>query len=90
MVADNPTGHRAPLALASDGSLLVNVYHWDGANDPQTLLRQAAASGRPVFIGVVAAAHCVDDAFGEMDDAAASIAGKMLARMMCRGRQPLE
>ena len=43
----------APMAVASDGALLINVAATYGPGDPQALLERALAEGRPVFIGVV-------------------------------------
>ena len=46
--------HPARLALAADGTLLVNV-DWLGPERPWSdMLRDALAHGGPVFLGVVA------------------------------------
>ena len=51
-----PRLHSAALAVASDGTILVNAAHLDGepAHDPNALLARALADGGAVFIGVSA------------------------------------
>lgn len=44
--------HAAALALASDGTLLLNVAADAGDDDLEALLEQARKSGGSVFIGV--------------------------------------
>jgi len=44
--------HRAPLALTSDGTVLVNVAEFDGRRDLAELLRKARSTRGRVFIGV--------------------------------------
>jgi hypothetical protein len=44
----------APMALASDGSLLINVAGSDGPKDTTSLIERAVALGGRVFVGVVA------------------------------------
>lgn len=46
--------HRAPFALASDGTVLVNVAEFDGVNDLAAALRRAGTEGGAVFVGVPA------------------------------------
>ena len=45
--------HYAPLALASDGSVLVNLAHFDGPHSTSALLALALKQPGAVFIGVV-------------------------------------
>jgi hypothetical protein len=45
--------HQAPLAIASDDTMLVDMHHCDGSLDLQLLLEQAADLGVAVFIGIV-------------------------------------
>ncbi len=42
-----------PLAVTSDGTLLLNVAMTDGPTDPRQLVERAMAQGSPVFVGVV-------------------------------------
>ena len=43
---------EAPLAIASDGTVLVNVGHSDGPSDPRAIFDRAFAGGDSIFIGV--------------------------------------
>ena len=42
----------SPLALTSDGNLLLGMTHTDGSLQPEALLERALASGSRVFIGI--------------------------------------
>ena len=53
--------HDAPLALTSDGTVLVNLAHFDGPRSPAALLRRALAQKGQVFIGVQLTEQEVDD-----------------------------
>ncbi len=44
--------HSAPLALASDGTLLINISHYIGIVEPEKLLEMAMADNGRTFIGV--------------------------------------
>jgi hypothetical protein len=44
--------HPAPIALTSDGELLVNVGYFDDVHDVEDTLRRAKQERSPVFIGV--------------------------------------
>ena len=43
--------HRAPFALASDGTVLLNIAEFDGVHSLESLLEQARAQPGPVFVG---------------------------------------
>ena len=45
--------HRAPLAVASDGSVLVNLAHFDGVTSVADAVEKAVNAQREVFFGVV-------------------------------------
>ena len=45
--------HRAPLAVASDGSVLVNLAHFDGVASVADAVEKAVNAQREVFFGVV-------------------------------------
>jgi len=65
----------APLAVATDGTLIANVTHAmaEISDDPQDLLAEALASGRQVFLGVALTESEIDDAKKRLDDAAAEV-----------------
>ena len=44
--------HTAPLALASDGTILINVAEFDGSRTLPALLQRAQKQRGAVFIGV--------------------------------------
>ena len=45
--------HSAPLAVASDGSVLVNLAHFDGVTDLDDAVEKAGRERGKVFVGVV-------------------------------------
>lgn len=71
--------HRAPLALASDGAILVNVHHGTGETDLFALLSEAAKRGT-VFIGVVVVEEHRAIVAEAIDDAATEAASVVLAK----------
>lgn len=79
--------HQAPLAIASDGTLLVNMHHWDGACDPQLLVDHAAELGGAVFIGIAVQPAEHRQALVQLDDAATSAAASLLARLVAKKRR---
>ena len=58
--------HDAPLALTSDGTVLVNVTHFDGPRSPAALLKRALAQKGKVFIGVVLSKEEVNDVLEQL------------------------
>lgn len=46
-----PRIHSAPFAIASDGSILVNVNGYAGETDLEALLRRAVEDGKMIFVG---------------------------------------
>jgi hypothetical protein len=64
----------APMAVASDGSLIVNVAVSAGRLDPQKLVERALAEGRPVFVGIVLRPKEVTFTMKALDDSTAEIA----------------
>ena len=71
--------HRAPLALASDGSVLANVHHITGETDLFPLLKEAAKRGA-VFVGVVVSDEDRAVITEVIDDAATEAASVVLAK----------
>jgi hypothetical protein len=70
---------RAPLALASDGSVIANVHHVTGATDIAVLIIEAAKRGT-VFIGVVVPEEHRAIVAEAIDDAATEAASVVLAK----------
>jgi len=71
--------HRAPFALASDGTVLVNLTEFDGPRALDSFLRKAMAQKGAVFVGVQMAPAEVRRVLARLDDgsqeAAAYVAG---------------
>jgi len=71
--------HRAPLALCSDGTVLLNLAEFDGVRSPAALLERALAQEGAVFIGVQLSGAEVERVLTRLDDnyteAAAYLAG---------------
>jgi hypothetical protein len=67
----------APMAVASDGSLLISVAEFQADTSIATLVRVAAATGLPIFVGVVVPHRFRARLAKDIDDAAADIAGRI-------------
>jgi len=78
--------HRAPLALASDGAVLVNVHHLAGDTDPRRLLEVAEGLHAPLFVAIVATARETRRAAQRLDDAATDVAASILGSRMSTER----
>jgi hypothetical protein len=76
----------APLAIASDGSLLLNIAHASGPTDPRKLLERALAEGRAVFIGVTCPVTQQAVAKRWLDEAAAEMVGTIWGKRQRRRR----
>jgi hypothetical protein len=59
---------QAPLAVASDGTVLLNVAHAADVTDPRKLVDAVMAEGAPVFVGVTARPGEVATMLGGLDD----------------------
>ena len=71
--------HRAPLALASDGTVVLNLSEFDGPRSLEAFLDKALAQKGAVFIGVELTPAEVRRVLARLDDgsqeAAAYVAG---------------
>jgi hypothetical protein len=65
----------APMAVASDGSLLLNMAMTDGSTDPRQLVERALVQGSKVFVGVVATPGEVAVTKRWMDDSTVEVVG---------------
>jgi len=76
--------HRAPLALTSDGTVLLNVAEFDGRRDLAELLRKARSTRGRVFIGVEVdgreVALIVEEAAGGAAEGVARVVGRRQRR----------
>ncbi|HQP39699.1 MAG TPA: hypothetical protein PLI95_31160 [Polyangiaceae bacterium] len=84
------TIHRAPLALASDGTILLNTAVFDVPKRIEQLLELALRERGAVFIGIALAPHEVEQLRLQVDDAvlqaAFFTAGARQRRSRQRGR----
>jgi hypothetical protein len=82
----------APLAVASDGSLLMNIAASAGPLHPVKLTERALAEGGKIFVGIVATPKEIRSALKALDDSTAEIASWIWGarhrrrRDMARGR----
>ncbi len=81
-----PRIHASGLAIASDGTILVNVAHWETSQDPQVLLERAIAEGGELFVGVQINVREGRQALRLLDDRAAEAAGVIGGRRHRRRR----
>ena len=67
---------RAPLAIASDGSVLVNAITWTTDNDLDAVIDAAKAHGGTVFVGVIMPKSKVGQVLRRLEDFCAEVAGR--------------
>jgi hypothetical protein len=83
---------KAPMAVASDGSILINVAASAGPHDTVKLVERAVAEGCPIFAGVTVSAQERRLVLTHLDDATAEIASWIFGgrhrhrRKVARGR----
>lgn len=68
----------APLAVTSDGTVLVNVAGYQGVLEPERLLEMALADEGEVFIGVVLDAGEVEQVLERLSHGTAEAAAYVL------------
>ncbi len=71
---------RAPLAVASDGSVFVNAVTLTTNDSLDAVIEAAKAAGGTVFVGVAMSPGEVNQALRQLDDMAAEIAATVGAR----------
>ena len=71
--------HAAALALASDGTLLLNVAADSGDDDLEALLERARKSGGSVFVGVPLSAAEAERVATRLEHAGAEAAALLFA-----------
>ena len=67
----------APLALTSDGALVLNAAEFQDDTKPETVLRVALATGLKVFIGILVPNGHRAWLARAIDDASADVAGRI-------------
>lgn len=77
---DDPGDLGAPLALASDGTLLVNVDYL-----PADVLK-----GEPLWVGVPVRSEHLNEARAALDAAALDVVGRTVERMTGEAEEPLK
>jgi hypothetical protein len=80
--------HAASLAVALDGTVLVNVAAGSDLRDPARLAEIAARDGRIVFVGVPLSAAETRGALARLDDAGGELAARILAARLKKKRRP--
>ena len=75
----------APLAVASDGTLLINAMGLTTRSDLESLVTVARGSGRIVFIGIALDQCEITDALRQLDEACAEIAARLGGRITAGG-----
>jgi hypothetical protein len=81
-----PRVHQAPLAIGSDGSILLNCSHLvERGGDLDHVVRAAREQGGPIFIGVAMTAAEAKTALQALDDACAEIVARIGGRRQLRG-----
>jgi len=79
--------HRAPLALASDGSVLLNVGVFDIPKNVDRLIEFAMQERGAVFIAVAVSPAELDRLRAEIDDATLQSAFQLVGRRQARRRR---
>jgi hypothetical protein len=82
-----PNPIDAPMAIASDGMLLINLTHLDGSGDVLGDARRLMAEGHAVFIGVALGPELRRVVVRDLDDALADVVGRVGARLRRSGRR---
>ncbi len=75
----------APLAVASDGTVFVNVTHVGGMKEPGELLELALEEEGEVFIGVALEPAEVEEVLRRLDDGAADAVANVLGARKWKG-----
>ena len=78
-------GNDAPFAVASDGTVFVNVTHHRGIKETEELLELAMIEEGAVFIGVELNPAEVDRVLGRLSHGAAEAVAYVIGRRMWKG-----
>ena len=72
----------APMAIASDGSIVVNAAQLGTKSDLTSVVECAARSGLAVFVGVVVPGRMAEQFLKNVDDSMADIVGRLGPRLV--------
>ena len=72
--------HLAPVALASDGSVIVNVVGFDVRREPETLLELARSQRGRLFIGVQLDGQELERVLQQLDDGMREATARIIGR----------
>lgn len=77
MSSRKPQLLRAPVAVATDGTLLLNVHMTTDADTPDAALDEAIKTGRSLFIGVALTDREADALLEDLDDGVADTTARL-------------
>jgi hypothetical protein len=72
------------MAVASDGSLIVNAGHLSVKDDLAAVVEVAEKTGLPVFVGVAVPVRLRRAVLRDIDDALADVVGRLGPRLLKR------
>jgi hypothetical protein len=76
---------EVPVALASDGGILVNASQLGvGQHDLSAIIENARATGLPVFVGVAVPDRLTAHIMADIDDALADVMGRLGPKLVRR------
>lgn len=75
---------RAPVAIATDGSLVINIHMATDADTPDAALVEALKTGRPIFVGVALTDREADALLDDLDDGVADSTARLAPRFLAR------
>lgn len=78
--------HLAPIALTSDGDVLINIAKLASSADFETIVRAAEREHRAIFVGVMLSSRETEFAMARLDNAADETAACIVGRRRRRSR----
>ena len=78
--------HRAPFALASDGSVLLNVTEFDGSKRFEQAVERARKEPGALFVGIRLTPRELELLLESLGDAEAEAAARMVGKRTRRER----
>lgn len=78
--------HACGIAIALDGTVLLNVAHLHAAQDPAAIVKCAIEEGGDLFIGIALPARDAKEALRWLENGAAEAAGHVGGRLHRRRR----
>jgi NAD(P)H-nitrite reductase large subunit len=78
---------EAPLLVASDGTLLLNIHATTDADDAQSALAEALRTKRAIVIGVALSNAEAEELLADLGDGVADSVGRLSPRFIARRRR---